>query len=278
MKKRYLAGFIESLCFSTHKMAFVSGPRQCGKTTLAKVLLRKRKAGAYYNWDEIEFRRAWAKRPSAILPQAETGAVPLVVLDDIYKDRRWKRNLKGVFDTLATPCDIVVTGSARLSVYMKGSDSLLGRYSRFPLHPFSLHEMASAEGLGPDEAIEALFARSKRRGKHQQARLKSLMAYGPFPEPLLDQDTRKARLWRRNREQLVIREDLRDLSRLPDLSRIEMMAALLPERVGSLFSVAAMREDLEASFDSIKRWMTYLKELYYLFEIKPYRVEAARVR
>ena len=49
-----------------------------------------------------------------------------------------------------------------------------------------------------------------------------------------------------------------------------MMTALLPERVGSLFSTAAIREDLEVSFDSVKRWMSYLKGLYYLFEIKPY--------
>ena len=122
-KERYLARVIESLCFSTHEMAFVSGPRQCGKTTLAKMLLRKRKEGAYYNWDEIEFRRAWGKRPSSIPPQAGGGAVPLVVLDEIHKDRRWTRNLRRVFDTLATACDTLVTGSARLSVYTKGGDS-----------------------------------------------------------------------------------------------------------------------------------------------------------
>ena len=60
------------------------------------------------------------------------------------------------------------------------------------------------------------------------------------------------------------------MSRLPELDRVEMMAALLPERVGSLFSVASMVEDLEASFHTVRRWMKYLAELYYLFEIKPY--------
>jgi hypothetical protein len=270
MKDRSLAQPVEELALAGHKIAFVSGPRQCGKTTLAKMLLRKRKVGLYRNWDEIEFRRAWAKSPSAIVPHSQGTDVPLVVFDEIHKDRRWKRNLKGVFDTLESPCDFLVTGSARLNVYMKGSDSLLGRHLGFRLHPFSMRELERADVLPPDAMYEALFSRAERPSKAAQQRLASLMAYGPFPEPLLAQDARKARLWRRNREQLIIREDLRDISRLPDLGRIEMMTALLPERVGSLFSMASLREDLEVGFDSVRRWMSYLKGLYYLFEIKPY--------
>ncbi|MBM4042868.1 MAG: ATP-binding protein [Planctomycetes bacterium] len=276
MKDRSLAQPIGQLALSDHKIAFVSGPRQCGKTTLAKMLLRSRKVGLYRNWDEIGFRRAWARNPSALIPRAEEDDVPLVVLDEIHKDRRWKRNLKGVFDTLEAPCDILVTGSARLRVYMRGSDSLLGRHLSFRLHPFSVREVGRPDVLGPDEALNALFARARTSGKATEDSLAALMTYGPFPEPLLAQDTRKARLWRRNREQLVVREDLRDLSRLPDLGRIEMMTALMPERVGSLFSLSSLARDLEVSVPTIKRWMAYLDQLYYVFEIKPYTRRIAR--
>ena len=61
------------------------------------------------------------------------------------------------------------------------------------------------------------------------------------------------------------------MTRIPELGRIEMMAALLPERVGSLFSMASLREDLEASFDTVRRWTALLKDLYYVHEIKPYQ-------
>ncbi len=270
MRNRYLASAINSFSFTKHKIAMVSGPRQCGKTTLAKMLLKKRGAGTYYNWDEAEFRRTWTKKPSSLIPPSTPGVVPLVILDEIHKDRLWKRNLKGLYDTLVSPCDFLVTGSARLNVYRRGSDSMMGRFFHFRLHPFSLREMEQEDFLPPDKAMDFLFSRASERHQQGEKHLASLLAYGPFPEPLFGQDAQSARMWRRGHEQTVIREDLRDISHLPDLGRLELMASLIPERVGSLFSIASLREDMEIAFDTIRRWMTYLKELYYLFEIKPY--------
>lgn len=270
MKTRYLTQTVETLCFARHKIAMVSGPRQCGKTTFAKMLLGKRTVGQYHNWDEVEFRRLWAKKPSSILPAAVKGKVPLVVLDEIHKDRLWKRNLKGLYDTRPFPCDFLVTGSARLNVFRRGSDSLMGRFFHFRLHPFTLREMEREDVTGPDETLNMIFKSPAGHLKRREGLLDDLLRYGPFPEPLFGQDEKAARLWRSTHEQTVIREDLRDISRLPDLGRLEMMASLIPERVGSPFSVASIREDLEVTFDTVRRWMTYLKELYYLFEIKPY--------
>lgn len=276
MKVRSLASAVEEFAFSNRKIAMVSGPRQCGKTTLARMLLGQRKVGVYRNWDELPFRREWAQNPSSIVPKAEGKDVPLVVLDEIHKERRWKRNLKGIYDTLESPCDFLVTGSARLNVYRKGSDSLLGRHFPFRLHPFTIRELERPDVLRPDEMMESLFSRSEKAEKASGGGLAALMAYGPFPEPLLAQNARTVNLWRHSREQLVIRLDLRDLSRLPELERIEMMTALLPERVGSLFSLSSLARDLEASVPTIKRWTSYLKDLYYLFEIKPYTRKISR--
>ena len=74
----------------------------------------------------------------------------------------------------------------------------------------------------------------------------------------------------------VIREDLRDLTRIPELSRIEMLASLLPEKVGSLFSIASLREHLEVNHETVKRWVMLLQELFYLYEIKPYQGSVSR--
>ncbi len=272
MRKRYLARALDELAFGDQKIALLSGPRQCGKTTLGRMLLKRRPDGAYWNWDDITFRRLWARDPKAVVPAGCRQGRPLVVLDEIHKDRRWKGALKGLYDTLDAPCDILVTGSARLTVYTraKGTDSLLGRYRNFRLHPFSLGELTTGAPPEPDHLIDQLFERALRPRRSDQRVVEDLLRFGPFPEPLLAQDERRARLWRRARETAVVREDLRDLSRIPELGRVELLVSLLPGRVGSRFSPNAIREDLEVSFDTVRRWMTFLQELYLAFELKPY--------
>jgi len=267
MKKRYLECSLQEICFPDHKMAFVSGPRQCGKTTMARMILKKRKSGHYYNWDDVKFRKMWVKDPSNTILY-DGKICPIFIFDEIHKAKMWKRTLKGIYDTREKEMDIIVTGSARLNVYKKGSDSLLGRYYHFRLHPFSLAEISGHSISSPENLREKLFGGS--RTKTFPDLLKDLFEYGPFPDPFLSSNVKKANLWRKNRLERVIREDLRDLTRTLELSQIEMLAALLPEKVGSPISLNSLREDLEVTFNTVKRWINWLKELYYLFEIKPY--------
>jgi hypothetical protein len=173
--------------------------------------------------------------------------------------------------------DLLVTGSARLNVYKKGGDSLLGRAFHFRLHPFSQGELERGSlPLAPVERIAALFDRALAADRAATERFAQLLRFGGFPEPFLGASDRRARIWRRSRVEQVIREDLRDLSRLPELSRVEMLAALLPERVGSLLSRNSLREDLEVSHETVTRWLGSLIELYYAFEVRPYSVRVVR--
>ncbi|MFA6408671.1 MAG: ATP-binding protein [Gammaproteobacteria bacterium] len=272
-KSRYLENAIEEVCFSVGKMAFVSGPRQCGKTTMARTLLKQRGIGQYYNWDETKFRRLWTKDPTQIIPSSNgsSGIKPLIVLDEIHKAKLWKRSLKGVYDSSPEACDILVTGSAKLNVYRRGSDSLLGRYHHFRLHPFSLAELASPkQSISHEKLLEHLFDSDFVEVKNSAKYLQLLDKFGPFPEPLLSEDSRTLNLWHRGRVEKIVREDLRDLSRLPELSQIEMLVSLLPERAANVLSLQALSEDLEVAYTTLKRWMGYLYALYYAFKIQPY--------
>jgi hypothetical protein len=269
MRERYLERPIADIAFGFGKMAFVSGPRQCGKTSMAKRLLAMRGRGRYGNWDEAEFRRTWVRSPRPLVSFEETErGRPLLALDEIHKAKGWKRTLKGLYDTLETPCDILVTGSARLNVYRRGGESLLGRYVNFRLHPFTLGEWERTEAPTPDSFLASL-SENTADGVAQET-LSILFRFGGFPEPLLRQSERYARIWRRGRSEKIVREDLRDLSRIPELSQVEMLMALLPERAASPLSLQSLRRDLEVAYDTVKRWMNYLNELYYVFEVRPY--------
>ena len=107
---------IENDALALGKMAFISGPRQVGKTTLAKSLLLAEEGANYFNWDVARFRKSWVKDPEAALAGRAAGPI---VLDEIHKDRRWKGRLKGIYDTFEKELPIIVNGSARLDFYRK---------------------------------------------------------------------------------------------------------------------------------------------------------------
>lgn len=232
-------------------MAFVGGPRQVGKTTLALQLLGARateKHPAYFNWDDP---RAAARLRNVELPPAQ----PLLVFDEIHKYARWRNLVKGIYDVEKSERQIVVTGSARLDLYRKGGDSLANRYRYFRLHPFSLRELGA------------------RAGKSE---LEALLRFGGFPEPLFRQDETELRLWQRDRISRVVRGDLRDLERVREVSLVEHLVDLLPGRVGSPLSVANLSNDLQIDHKTVERWLQILENLYVCFRVAP--LGAPRIR
>ena len=272
--KRYLADIIEQSSLKYHKMAFVSGPRQVGKTTMAKAILRDRKTGEYSTWDDKSFRKLWVKGPkhvaASVLGNDRKDTIrPILILDELHKDKKWKSSLKGLYDLYHEDIDMIVIGSARLNVFKRGGDSLMGRYFSFRLHPLSLAELLERRADDPLDAIDRVFVQSVKP-KNSAKMFERLIEFGGFPDPYFNQDSKFSNLWRAGRLEKLIREDLRDLSRLPELSQVELMATLLPEKVGSPFSIQSLREDIEVSHDTIKRWMNYLESLYYHFTIRPY--------
>ena len=185
---RYLQAAIAQDALAEHKMAFVSGPRQVGKTTMARQMLRS--AQNLYNWDDSVFRRAWNRSPVDAISMRGPGPI---ALDELHKDKRWKTRLKGLFDLRGMEVPIIVTGSARLDVYRRGGESLLGRYIPYRLHPFSVGESPTPPSPPPMRGAEWL----DRGSVHY--RWTDLVRLGGFPEPLFRGSEAHAKRWSRLR-------------------------------------------------------------------------------
>ena len=249
------------------KMVFVAGPRQVGKTTLAQRVLRASARGAYLSWDNREDRRE-------IRAARWPGGEALVVLDELHKWRGWKGWLKGEFDKHRDRLRFLVTGSARLDVYRRGGDSLQGRYHHYRLHPFSCAEIAtdakaSLPAVGDEIAIPT-------RGQAEV--VAALLQFGGFPEPFLGQSNRTLRRWQKERLDRFLREDVRDLEPIRDFSSFQLVADLLPERVGSPLSLNALREDLDTSHRAVSHWIEILERLRHIVRIRPFGGPAERSR
>ena len=226
------------------KMVFLGGPRQVGKTTLALSLIPGADAmhPAYLSWDVPESQRL-------LLAGGLPSHQRLVILDEIHKYKRWRNLVKGFYDRHKSRQEFLVTGSARLDHYRRGGDSLQGRYHYYRLHPLTLHELNS---------------------KPQASDLESLLKFGGFPEPFLKHDTRHWKRWQRERQSRVIQEDLISLEHVKEVSQLQLLAQLLPDRVGSLLSIANLRQDLSVAFETADKWVQIFENLYYCFRIMPY--------
>lgn len=258
IKDRYLHAAIRSDL--KEKMVFVGGPRQVGKTTLARFLGKKDyKAYAYLNWDSRQDRKS-------ILEGKFRSDADLVIFDEIHKYKKWKNHIKGEFDTHKDKFHILVTGSARLDMYRRGGDSLLGRYHYYRLHPFTSAEVM---GTPPNISVlkELVFPESSNLALRA---FKDLLTFGGFPEPFLKKDQQTLRRFHNERVDRLIKEDIRDIEQVRDLSALQILVEILPSKVGSLLSLNALRGDLEVAYKTIKTWMDILERFYYHFRIYPY--------
>lgn len=254
------------------------GPRQVGKTTLAEQLLKERKSqDLYRNWDDLEWRRAISTKPYGFVDEyraLQRSRKPLVVLDEIHKFPRWKRYIKGLWDTRRTHIDLLVTGSGRLDVFQRGGDSLLGRYHQYRLHPLTVREVIDPKGppkgYRSAETLQNLFASEGPPHPQTIKAFQNLLKWGGFPEPFLKKDARYWRRWQRERRQLLLREDLRDISRIQLISHVEQLVELLVTKAGGVLSYNSLREDLQVALDSVRLWVGYLTRLYFLYLVRPY--------
>ncbi len=222
------------------KMVFIGGPRQVGKTFLAKSYTDR--SEQYLTWDDLTDREILKKHKIS-------SDLKLVVLDEIHKYARWRMLVKGLYDKYHDILSIIVTGSAKLDHFRKGGDSLFGRYHFYRLHPFSLRE------------IDPLLQRKTTL---------ELLTYGGFPEPFLSKSDTELLRCRRNRLNRVVYQDVADLGTIKELSLMELLVDVLPLKVGSPLSIKSLQEDLEVSPNTVLRWIEILEAVYYCYRILPY--------
>jgi predicted AAA+ superfamily ATPase len=265
------------------QLRFIAGPRQAGKTTLARhILVSGRSENLYFNWDSREVRTAYRKDAhffeSSLREKKPGRELPWICFDEMHKMPNWKNILKGIYDRFEAEVRFIVTGSARLDWFRRSGDSLAGRYFLFHLNPVSLSELAGHPHL-PPAAGENSAAYMERVLSHHRAEaslLEQMLAFGGFPEPLLKADETFYRRWQNEMTDHLTREDVRDLTRIAAVENVAGIMQIIPERVGTPLSLNALAEDVETSHTSVRNAVRAMELTCALFLLSPYSARIAR--
>ena len=260
---RGLKTWIPFLTEKQSPMIFITGPRQVGKTFLSKTL-----SSRYYNWDTPKVKKNFLKDPYFFRDLSQKGN--WVIFDEIHKRRDWKKLLKGYYDSPDRSENFIVTGSGRFDLFQKGGDSLQGRYDLFHLYPLTWDEVRLKNSKEKTAALPRDFENWTPDSTTKSEEEHHLFKFGGFPVPFLQGKETSLRKWEDLYIDRLIREDIRDISAVQRIDQMELLARLLPERVGSPVSLLSLSEDIGMSTVAAKSWLRLFETLYLGFQLPPF--------
>ncbi|PKO87625.1 MAG: AAA family ATPase [Betaproteobacteria bacterium HGW-Betaproteobacteria-10] len=218
----------------------LTGPRQSGKTTLARATFPGKPYVSLENPDEREFAEHDPKRFLARFPE---GAI----LDEVQRCPALLSWLQGLVDERPVMGQFVLTGSAQFDLIADMSQSLAGRVGRVELLPLSLAEMQ-----GADLPIT----------------LDRLLLNGGYPA--IYQRDLAANDWFPNYVATYLERDVRQIIAVRDLSQFQRFVRMCAARSGQLLNLAALGADCGISAVTAREWLSVLEASYLVTRLPPY--------
>lgn len=255
------APLIEALTDSP--VVLIHGPRQCGKTTLARVV-GDRMGYSYINFDDEVARAAAEADPAGFVADLPKRAI----LDEVQRVPTLFTALKTSVDRSRVPGRLIMTGSANVLLVPKLADSLAGRMQIQRLYPLAQCELARrAPGF-----LDALFDGGFRTRQTERlgAQLAERIAAGGYPAALTRQTGRRRAAWYRDYLDALIQRDVRDLARISSLDALPRLLALAASQTARLVNVADLSAPFQLSRPTIRDYVTLLERVFLLETLPPW--------
>jgi predicted AAA+ superfamily ATPase len=267
-RRRVYDALLDEHLAQHRQMAFLTGPRQVGKTTTCRD-----HADFYVNWDNVDDREQILAGPARLAAKFGldrlSDATSAALFDELHKYPRWKQLLKGLFDTYADRVRFIVTGSSRMDVYRRGGDSLMGRYFLYRMHPLSVAEILRQDLPDPRRVVRPPM-------NIKASDLDALWRHGGYPEPFIKRDMRFSRRWQSLRLQQLVREDIRDLTQIQQIDQMGALVRLLAVRSAHQLIYGNLARDVRVAVDTVRRWIDVLRDLNLGFLVRPWFRNVAR--
>ncbi|HSW30649.1 MAG TPA: ATP-binding protein [Longimicrobiales bacterium] len=241
----------------------IHGPRQCGKTTLARTV-----GGSlgftYFNFDDTGTMAAAEADPVGFVADLPGHAI----LDEVQRVPKIFTALKSAVDRDRVPGRFLLTGSANVLFRPALSDSLAGRMEILRLFPFSQCELERTE---PD-FLGCLFSDGfkTRHSERLGPELAERIVAGGFPAALARTAPRRRAAWYRNYIEALVQRDVRDLARIASLDALPRLLTLVAAETGRLLNVSELAGPFSLSRPTIRDYLTLLERIFLVEELPPW--------
>jgi len=244
-------------------VVLIHGPRQCGKTTLARVL-GDRAGYAYLSFDSEVTRGAAEADPIGFID----GLPSRVILDEVQHVPRLFSAIKSVVDRKRTPGRFILTGSANVLLLPALSDSLAGRMEIIRLHPLAQAEIESHESRFLDLLLgEGFpFVSVERLGPDLMGRVIA----GGYPPALARTAGARRAAWHRSYLDAIIQKDVRDLARIASLESLPRLLEMAAAQTACLFNLSDLAAPFQLSRPTIRDYVTLLEKLFLVERLAPW--------
>lgn len=241
---KYIHRQLESTLLQLHKgfpCIVITGPRQSGKTTLARALFPEK---SYISLEDLNEREFATKDPRGFLGRFPDGAI----LDEAQRCPDLFSYLQTAMDNDGRMGLFVLTGSQHFHLMESITQSLAGRAAMVQLPPFSIAELSSV-GIAPQNPDSAMI----------------MGGYPPiYTRPVLPQT------WFENYTRTYIERDVRSLLNVKDLSVFHLFLKLCAGRVGQLVNLSALGAECGVSHNTVRAWLSVLETSAVVFMVRPY--------
>lgn len=249
-------------------VVLIHGPRQCGKSTLARMLGDKQ-GYAYTSFDDAVARAAAQADPIGFVDRLSERAI----LDEVQRVPDLFFSLKAAVDEDRRPGRLMLTGSSNVLLLPQLADSLAGRMAIQRLHPFAQCELAEK----PSGFLDSLFGADfpGRRKPRLRGELAALVAAGGYPPALARPAGRRRASWYRDYVETLVQRDVRELTRISALDALPRLLRMAASRTAQLFNVSDLAAPFQLSRVTIGDYVTLLDRIFLLERLPPWHSNRA---
>ena len=244
-------------------VVLLHGPRQCGKSTLARKI-GDASGYVYITFDDDVLRAAAKADPVGFVADLHDR----VILDEVQRVPELFTSIKATVDRDRTPGRFILTGSANVLLLPNLADSLAGRMEILRLHPLAQSELAGR----PARFLDALFHGGFRPASHERLgkELTQRIVAGGYPAALVRSTTRRRAVWYRDYIETLVQRDVRHLARISALGALPRLLTLAAGQTARLLNVADLSSPFQVSRPTIRDYLTLLSNVFLLEELPPW--------